>query len=113
MNLTATLTKRELEVVEILAFTKNKEEAADKLCIATGTLCAHSFRIYEKLEINSKSELVIWWFIKNLAIDLKKIPGFVATLFICFGIFSVSEKISLKRLRDDRAVVNCYKISSK
>ena len=85
MNLDATLSNRETEVAEVMAFAKCKHDAADKLCISEGTLSAHSFRIYEKLQINSKSELVIWWFVKKLGVELSKIPYFkmVSILIIC------------------------------
>lgn len=76
MNLTAQLSKRENEVAEIMAFTKSKSDAADKLCISEGTLSAHTFRIYEKLGINSKSELVIWWMVTRMHVEKQLIPYF-------------------------------------
>lgn len=76
MNLQAQLSPRETEVAEIMAFTKSKSDAADKLCISEGTLSAHTYRIYEKLEINSKSELVIWWMVVKMRIEKNVIPYF-------------------------------------
>lgn len=112
MNLTATLSKREAEVAEVLAFTKSKEEAADKLCIAPGTLSAHSFRIYEKLEINTKAELVIWWFIKNFEIEAAKIPTFSVTIFMSLALLLPGDKVAQRRYRTDRQIfINCKKTS--
>lgn len=113
MNLTANLSKREAEVAEVLAFTKSKEQAADKLCIAPGTLAAHSFRIYEKLEINTKSELVIWWFVKNFGIEMSKIPAFVVALFINIAMLLPNDKMTVRRFRSDREIFINYKTTSK
>ncbi|MCL1640060.1 helix-turn-helix domain-containing protein [Elizabethkingia anophelis] len=104
MNLEAKLSKREAEVAEILAFTMDRSAAADKLCISEGTLSAHSYRIYEKLQINTKAELVIWWFMKKLGVRKEQIPYFklVPVLILCFGILSEKEMICRRRLRVDR-----------
>lgn len=113
MNLTAHLSNREYEVAEVLAFTKNKEEAADKLCIAIGTLAAHSFRIYEKLEINTKAELVIWWFVKNFHIPKDKIPQFCIAVIINASVLLPGDKIFNRRYRTDREIFINYKTTSK
>ena len=88
MNLTAQLSKRETEVAEIMAFTKTKTDAADRLCISEGTLAAHTYRIYEKLEINSKSELVIWWMVVKMHIEKNVIPYFklIPVLIMSYGL---------------------------
>lgn len=88
MNLEATLSKREEEVAEVMAFTRDKREACEKLFITEGTLASHTYRIYGKLEIGSKSELVIWWFTKKLKINKTLIPYFNLTgaLLLCIGI---------------------------
>ena len=113
MNLEVKLSKRELEVAEVMAFAKCKHDAADKLCISEGTLSAHSFRIYEKLQINSKSELVIWWFVKKLGIELSKIPYFKTTLAIIMSVFVLHEKELYRRGFVRKEDVNvCYKIAS-
>lgn len=96
MNLEATLSKREEEVAEKLAFSKDRTEACERLFISEGTLAAHTYRIYTKLEIGSKSELVIWWFTKKLKINKNLIPyfNFMAALTLCIGI-----------LNDDNALI--------
>ncbi|TDX83940.1 LuxR C-terminal-related transcriptional regulator [Epilithonimonas xixisoli] len=90
MNLTASLSKREEEVAEVMAFTKDKTEASKRLFISAGTLSAHTFRIYDKLEINSKSELVIWWMVRKMGISKKAIPYFqyLGVLVISFGVMN-------------------------
>lgn len=89
MNLSAKLSPRETEVVEMMAFTKNKSDAADKLCISEGTLSAHTYRIYDKLEVNSKSELVIWWMVVKMKIEKAAIPYFklLPVLMLSYGLF--------------------------
>jgi hypothetical protein len=88
MNLSASLSKREEEVAEVMAFTKDKTEASKRLFISAGTLSAHTFRIYDKLEINSKSELVIWWMVRKMGISKKAIPYFqyLGVILLSFGI---------------------------
>ena len=107
MNLQAHLSPRETEVAEIMAFTKNKHDAADKLCISEGTLSAHTYRIYEKLEINSKSELVIWWMVVKMQIEKKVIPYFklIPVLFISFGIISEKNIINRRLNRRMEAII--------
>ena len=96
MNLDVKLSKREMEVAEIMAFTKNKSDAAHRLCISEGTLSAHTFRIYEKLNINSKSELVIWWMVTKEHISKKAIPYFkmIPILIISYGLVKENNIIS-------------------
>lgn len=96
MNLQAHLSPRETEVAEIMAFTKNKSDAADKLCISEGTLSAHTYRIYEKLDINSKSELVIWWMVVKMQIEKKVIPYFklLPILIMSYGLIQEHNMIS-------------------
>lgn len=113
MNLLAQLSPRETQVAEIMAFTKNKADAADKLCISEGTLSAHTYRIYEKLEINSKSELVIWWMVAKMEIKKNMIPYFkmVPILFFCYGLNANFTKIS--RRTPKRVEISKPYVSSK
>ncbi|MEA5259134.1 response regulator transcription factor [Arcicella aquatica] len=52
------LTKRELEVVDYLLKGQSYKEIADKLFISYSTVNDHIKKIYSKLEINSKGELL-------------------------------------------------------
>ncbi len=115
MNLTAKLSEREQQVAEVMAFTKCKSQAADKLCISEGTLAAHSYRIYEKLEINSKSELVIWWFTIKMGIKKELIPyfNFGFALAISLGILVDRNTIYRRRITRTQNIEKCYQIASK
>lgn len=113
MNLLASLSPRETEVAEIMAFTKSKSDAADKLCISEGTLSAHTYRIYDKLEINSKSELVIWWMVVKMKIEKNAIPYFkmIPVLLLSFGI--LSEKTMISRRLNRRPDAKTEYVTSK
>lgn len=114
MNLLAQLSPRETEVAEMMAFTKNKSDAADKLCISEGTLSAHTYRIYEKLEINSKSELVIWWMVAKINIKKNLIPYFkmVPVLIMSIGLTGADFSKIARRLPKRVKITKTY-ISSK
>ena len=52
------LTKRELELIPLLAIGKNSSQIAGQLDISTNTIDTHRKNIFRKLEINSMIELV-------------------------------------------------------
>ncbi|WP_278853955.1 helix-turn-helix domain-containing protein [Gordonibacter pamelaeae] len=52
------LTKRESEIVMLLARGKDKQAIAEKLFISEGTVKVHARNIYQKLGIHSKQELI-------------------------------------------------------
>lgn len=80
MNATATLsdlTKRELEVAEMLAFGASKKEIATKLFISERTVENHARSIYQKVGVSKVSELSTWFIgtkynITNLSSPLLK-----------------------------------------
>ncbi|MGX9985877.1 response regulator transcription factor [Soonwooa purpurea] len=104
MNLDANLSKRELEVAEMIAFSTDRKKAAERLFISEGTLSAHSYRIYEKLGINKQAELVIWWMVRKLGVRKDQIPYFklIPIMIICIGLLSEREMICRRRMRSDR-----------
>ncbi|EHQ28194.1 response regulator [Mucilaginibacter paludis] len=55
------LTKRELELVELLSGGFANKIAADKLNVTYFTINQHLKNIYKKLNINSKPELISWF----------------------------------------------------
>ncbi|HEY9166205.1 MAG TPA: response regulator transcription factor [Candidatus Kryptonia bacterium] len=57
-NLTATLSKRELEVLQCLVDGHSYKAIADKLFISSHTVRFHLHNIYEKLHVRSRAELV-------------------------------------------------------
>lgn len=56
----AKLTKRELDVLRLLARGKKNSQIATELCISTRTLRFHFENIYAKLGIHSNREAMLW-----------------------------------------------------
>jgi DNA-binding NarL/FixJ family response regulator len=56
---TAQLTPREREIVEALAQGHAYKEIADRLSIGISTVRTHLQRIYEKLQVNNRTEAVV------------------------------------------------------
>ena len=52
------LSKRELEILRLLALHLSNQEIADKLYISTGTVKSHGKNIYGKLGVGSRREAV-------------------------------------------------------
>lgn len=89
MDLTAQLTKRELEIAEFLAWGASKKEVPDLLPrkkgkgpISVRTVEVLTKSIYEKLDIQKVSELSVWYFCThyNISLDLSPLKRKVATL---------------------------------
>lgn len=51
------LTKREMEVADLLSDGKKYADIAEDLCISEGTVKTHVFKIYDKLNVSNKTEL--------------------------------------------------------
>lgn len=62
MNLRCSLTKRENEIAELLAWGASKKEVADRLSIATRTVENTARNIYAKIGIQKATELCVYWF---------------------------------------------------
>lgn len=102
MNATATLsdlTKRELEVTELLALGASKKEIATKLFISERTVENHARSIYQKVGVSKVSELSAWFIstkynIPGLSSHFEKLVVvlvvFLALLFSTDIILSVS-----------------------
>lgn len=58
-------TKRELELIELLSKGVANKTAAGELNVTYFTINQHLKNIYKKLQINSKPELISWFFSKN------------------------------------------------
>ena len=53
------LTQRELEVLAMLATQRNSQEIAEKLNVSLQSIKNHNTRIFNKLEVRSRSEAII------------------------------------------------------
>ncbi len=63
------LTKRELEVAQMLARGIKVRDIAEKLCICTKTVESHRQKIYDKTQTRNPSELTLWA-VRNGLIEL-------------------------------------------
>jgi DNA-binding CsgD family transcriptional regulator len=53
------LTRREEEILSLLAQGYSSKEIGDKLSISYDTVCSHLRHIYDKLHVRSRTEAVI------------------------------------------------------
>ena len=52
------LSRRELEVLELIALGKTNQEVAQQLVVSRGTIKAHAASIYRKLDVANRTEAV-------------------------------------------------------
>lgn len=74
MNPRAKLTRRELEVAELLAWGASKKQVAIHLFISIRTVENHTRNIFEKTGCKSVSELSAWWFCTEYNIPFSLSP---------------------------------------
>jgi DNA-binding CsgD family transcriptional regulator len=74
MKTQVTLTKRETQVAELLAWGAAKKEAADQLGISTRTVENIARNIYEKIDIQKATELCVWWFCTHCGVSFDLSP---------------------------------------
>ncbi|KAA6303181.1 MAG: hypothetical protein EZS26_000784 [Candidatus Ordinivivax streblomastigis] len=87
MNVDVTLTKREAEIAELLAWGAAKKEVANILYISTRTVENTTRNIYEKISIQKATELCVWWFCTRCGVsfDLSPIKKAAVSLIILFA----------------------------
>jgi len=86
MGTLADLTKRELEVAELLAWGQSKKEVAARLYISVYTVDNHCKSIYEKAGVSKANELSAWWFCNRYHISFSMSPlkrGVLAIFLLC------------------------------
>jgi len=57
-HLTPLLSKREIEVLELVAKGMHNKEIAESLVVTTSTVKHHLGQIFQKMQVNSRSELL-------------------------------------------------------
>ncbi len=84
MKVNATLTPRETEIAELLAWGAAKKEVADKLNISTRTVENIARNIYGKIGIQKATELCVWWFCTRCGVsfDLSPIKRSIIAAFL-------------------------------
>ena len=74
MNATAVLTRREREIVELIAWGECKKGVASRCHIAVRTVENHVRNIYEKTGVTKVNELSAWYFCTHYNIPLTMSP---------------------------------------
>lgn len=74
MNATATLTKRESEIAELIAWGATKKDVANRLFISERTVENTARSIYEKTGVTKSNELSAWWFCTRFHISFDLSP---------------------------------------
>lgn len=74
MNATATLTRRENQIAELIAWGATKKEIANKLFISERTVENTARSIYEKAGVTKSNELSAWWFCTRFHISFDLSP---------------------------------------
>ena len=62
MKEAATLSRRESQIAEMIAWGNAKKDIANKLFISERTVENHTRTIYKKLGLSKSNELSAWWF---------------------------------------------------
>ena len=58
INPVSVLSKREMQVLDLLCQQKTNQQIADELCIELSTLKTHINRIYKKMEVKNRRQLI-------------------------------------------------------
>lgn len=100
------LSKREMEIAELLAWGASSKEVACKLFLSTRTVENHRRNIYEKIGVGKASELSAWYFCTNfnISFDLSPIKPLLKTLAITIFLLSqiYAPKLELRACRIPR-----------
>lgn len=100
---TETLTKRELQIAELIAWGASKKEVADRLFISEYTVDNHLRKVYEKTKVNKANELSAWWFCTrfHISFDLSPLKRAIVAgaLLLCF----IPSEVYAYRVRTTRA----------
>lgn len=83
MDINLTLSTREDQVTELIAWGASSKQVADKLFISKDTVVNHRRNIFQKLGIHSIGQLCAWFFCKRFKIptSLNPIP-MIAIFFL-------------------------------
>ena len=60
LDTTDSLTRREKEILTIIACGANNEKIADELCISPHTVKCHIYNIYQKINVSNRLQAALW-----------------------------------------------------
>jgi len=108
-----TLTPREAEIVELVAFGLSQKEIGDKLGISPNTVDVTVKNIKTKLDLQKSTELSAWYFINTYHITLNLSPikrAMISLSFLALMVVSLFEGFnperSFRTIRASRAQVS-------
>jgi DNA-binding NarL/FixJ family response regulator len=87
----ATLSKREYQIAEMIAWGQPKKIIASKLFISERTVENHTRTIYKKVGVSKANELSAWWFCTRYQIPITDSP-IIETSYIFNQKFKISDK---------------------
>lgn len=106
MNATATLTHRENEIAELLAWGATYKDIANRLYISTRTVETTARNVKNKVGVTKVNELSAWWFCThfNISITLSPLKRNIIAMFflIVFLPFEFSTHSNALRTRRTR-----------
>lgn len=60
-----TLSKREVEIMDLMSRGLSEKEIADRLCVSHGTINNHTRHIRDKLGVNKNTEVILYYIAKQ------------------------------------------------
>jgi DNA-binding CsgD family transcriptional regulator len=90
----ATLTKREAEIAELLAWGATKKDVANRLFVSERTVENHTRNIFEKIGVTKVNELSAWWFCKHFNISSSLSPlkrNVIATFLLFLVVYQIAQ----------------------
>lgn len=103
LNLRAALTRRELEIAELLAWGAAKKEVADRLNISPRTVENTARHIYEKIGIQKATELCVYWFCAKCGVSPSLDP--LKRAFIALALLFILLPSELQPRHDDQTAM--------
>ena len=95
------LTKREIEITELIAWGASTKDVANRLFLSVRTVENHIRNIHEKLGLQKSNELSAWWFCKKFGIDpdLSPLKHILVVFFIGLVIMAELTDTQMYRFR--------------
>jgi DNA-binding CsgD family transcriptional regulator len=97
------LTNQETKVANLIGVGYSDKETADILHVSTRTVVNHKQNIFEKLNINKATELVIWIWCQKAKIDFdlteirKQVTAIILLVLLVPGIANIDVKPRVRR----------------
>lgn len=81
MKVAATLSPRETQIAELIAWGSTKKDIANRFLLSERTIENHTRAIYKKVGVSKANELSAWWFCVKYKISFTDSPLLQGVLF--------------------------------